>query len=61
MHPINVLKKKLSVRTRRGETVELAVRELMRDTACLIFMQANTITNAFKGQVAWSEVMLFGE
>lgn len=33
----------------------------MGDTACLIFMQANTITNAFKGQVAVSEVMLFGE
>lgn len=53
--------RKAAVSTRRGETLALAVRELMRDIACQIFMQANSITNAFKGQVAGSEVMLFGE
>lgn len=47
--------------TRSGEIQECAGRELMRDKACLIFMQANTITNVFKGQVAVNEVMLFGE
>ena len=46
---------------RRGETQECAGRELVRDTACLIFMQANDITNVFKVQVAVNEVMLFGK
>lgn len=60
-NPTNTLKKKASMTTRSGETQECAGRELMRDTACLIFIQANTITNVFKGQVAVNEVMLFGE
>ena len=60
-NPTNILKKKASMTTRSGETQECAGRELMRDTACLIFIQANTITNVFKGQVAVNEVMLFGE
>lgn len=44
----NILKK---ASTKRGEAPGPAVRELMTDTACLIFMRPNTITNAFKGQV----------
>lgn len=48
------------MKTRGGETLVCAGMELMRDMACWVFMRANT-TDAFKGQVAGSEVMLFGE